>query len=249
MINNKPCGFHCIKVNNLSVTLGNNKILDDIDIHIHCGQITSIIGPNGAGKTTLLKAILGEIKHSGNIESKDTNNNRTRKLIIGYVPQKLNIDKNTPTTVYDLFASLNTNRPIFLYRDKSLYNKLKTQLKIFDIDNLIDNKICDLSGGELQRVLLAIATYNNPNLLILDEPVSGVDNNGLKLFYENIIYLKENYDMSIIIVSHDLEFVRKYSDNVILINKKIIKDGKVKDVFESNEFKNIFLGEQNGSNI
>lgn len=241
MIKDKhACGLHCIKINNLSVTIGDNSILKNIDIHIHCGQITAIIGPNGAGKTTLLKAILNEIKHTGTIEFKDIHDNSTKCLTIGYVPQKLNLDKNTPTSVYDLFASLISTKPIYLFQDKNLYSAIKEKLKVFNIDYLIDKEVGTLSGGELQRVLLVLATYNIPNLLILDEPVSGVDNNGLKLFYENIDYLKNNYDLAIIIVSHDLEFVRKYADNVLLLNKSIVKSGEAKEVFASKEFKTMF---------
>lgn len=242
------CGLHCIKIKDLGVTIGDNKILDNIDIHIHCGQITAIIGPNGAGKTTLLKAILNEVKHKGSIEFKDIHDHTTKNLSIGYVPQKLNLDKNTPTSVYDLFASLISKKPVYLFRDKNLYNNIKDKLRAFDIEHLIDKEVSNLSGGELQRVLLVLAIYNVPNLLILDEPVSGIDNNGLHKFYDNIAYLKNHYDLAIIIVSHDLEFVRKYADNVILLNKKIIKSGKVEDVFESVEFKKMFNNLNVGGN-
>ena len=95
-------------------------------------------------------------------------------------------------------------------------------------------------GGELQRVLLAIATKPIPNLLILDEPVSGIDVNGIKDFYEIVNRLKKEYDMSIILVSHDLDLVKKYADKVILLDKKIIKEGFPEEVYNSIEFKNIF---------
>jgi zinc transport system ATP-binding protein len=242
------CGFHCIKVSNLSVTLGEEQILKDIDIHIHCGELTAIIGPNGAGKTTLLKAILGEIKHTGTIAFKDVHDNTTKCLNIGYVPQKLNLDKNTPTSVYDLFASLISTKPVYLFEDKKLYKEIKQKLNVFNIGYLIDKEVSNLSGGELQRVLLVLATYNVPNLLILDEPVSGVDNNGLKLFYENIDYLKKNYDLAIIVVSHDLDFVENYADNVLLLNRKIVKKGNVKEVFASKEFASIFKTLVTGDN-
>ncbi len=242
------CGVHCIKIKDLEVTIGDNKILDNIDIHIHCGQITAIIGPNGAGKTTLLKAILDEVKHKGIIEFKDIHNHAAKHLNIGYVPQKLNLDKNTPTSVYDLFASLISNKPVYLLKSNQLYNNIKERLKAFDIEHLIDKEVSNLSGGELQRVLLVLAIYNVPNLLILDEPVSGIDNNGLHKFYDNIVYLKDNYDLAIIIVSHDLAFVKKYADNVILLNKKIIKSGNVEDVFDSMEFKKMFNNLNIGGN-
>lgn len=240
MVIEKPCGFHCIKMNNIGVTIGKTQILKDVNLHIHCGKLTVIIGENGAGKSTLIKAILGEIKHSGNITFKDTKNNEIKDLKIGYVPQHLNIEKNTPTSVYDLFASFNTNVPVFVIKDKKVYDKIKIHLGIFGADELIDKEVCNLSGGELQRVLLSIATFPTPNLLILDEPISGIDRNGMEVFYNNIDNLKKNYDLSIILVSHDLEFVAKYADYVILLNKTIIKEGNVQNVFNSREFKDIF---------
>ena len=236
----KACGLHCTKINNISVKIGNEEILKNINIHIHCGELTVIIGKNGAGKTTLLKAILGEIEHTGNIVFMDQKDNITKKIKIGYVPQSINVEKHMPTTVYDMFASCITHIPVFLKKDKKIYNEIKEHLKIFGADMLIDKSIGDLSGGELQRVLIAIATKPVPNLLILDEPVSGIDRNGIKNFYDIINKLKTEYDMSIILVSHDLELTKKYADKVILLDKEVIKEGKPEDVFKSLEFKNRF---------
>ena len=236
----KACGLHCTKINNIGVKIGNEEILKNVNIHIHCGELTVIIGRNGAGKTTLLKAILGEIEHTGDITFVDQKDNIAKKIKIGYVPQSINVEKHMPTTVYDLFASCITHIPVFLRKDKKIYEEIKEQLKIFGADSLIDKSIGDLSGGELQRVLIAIATKPTPNLLILDEPVSGIDRNGIKEFYKIISKLKSEYDMSIILVSHDLELAKKYVDKVILLDKEVIKDGKPEDVFKSLEFKNRF---------
>ena len=235
----KACGLHCTKINNIGV-----KILKDVSIHIHCGELSVIIGRNGAGKTTLLKAILGEIDHTGDIVFTDQKDNITKKIKIGYVPQSINIERHMPTSVYDLFASSISNIPVFLKKDNKLYKEIKEHLKIFGADDLIDKSIGDLSGGELQRVLIAIATKPTPNLLILDEPVSGMDRNGIKDFYSIINKLKTEYDMSIILVSHDLDLARKYADKVILLDKEVIKEGTPDDVFKSLEFKNRF-GELN----
>jgi len=105
---------------------------------------------------------------------------------------------------------------------------------------LIDKKLGDLSGGELQRVLLAFATISNPELLILDEPISGVDNNGSEMFYELIDDLKKKMDIAIILVSHDFNFVAKYADRVILMDKTIIYEGTPNEVFSSDKFKEYF---------
>ena len=236
----KACGLHCTKINNIGVKIGNDEILRNVNIHIHCGELTVIIGRNGAGKSTLLKAILGEIEHTGNIIFVDKKDNITKKIKIGYVPQSINVEEHMPTTVYDLFASSITHIPVFWKKDKKIYDEIKEHLKIFGGDSLIDKSIGDLSGGELQRVLIAIATKPTPNLLILDEPVSGIDRNGIKDFYNIISKLKSEYDMSIILVSHDLELASKYADKVILLDKEVIKEGKPEDVFKSLEFRNRF---------
>ena len=236
----KACGLHCTKINNISVQFGKDVILKNVSIHIHCGQLTVIIGRNGAGKSTLLKAILGEVPHSGNIKFIDKKDNIAKKIKIGYVPQNINIEKHMPTTVYDMFASSISNVPVWLKKDKKVYEEIKQHLKKFSVDKLIDKSIGDLSGGELQRVLISIATKPTPNLLILDEPVSGIDRNGIKDFYDMINKLKTEYDMSIILVSHDLELARKYADKVILLDKEVIKEGTANEVFESLEFRNRF---------
>ena len=231
------CGLHCTKINNISVNISGQEILKNVSIHVHCGQLTVIIGRNGAGKSTLLKAILGEVEHSGNIVFTDMKDNRTKKIKIGYVPQKINVERHMPTTVYDLFASCISDIPVFLKKDKELYKEIKEQLNIFGADELIDKSIGELSGGELQRVLIAIATKPIPNLLILDEPVSGIDENGTRSFYKILQELKNKYDMSIILVSHDFELTKQYADKVILLDKEVIKEGTPEQVFESLEFK------------
>ena len=238
------CGHCCTKINNISVKIGKEYIIKNINIHIHCGHLSVIIGPNGAGKTTLLKALIGEIKHEGKILFVDEKDNKTKKIRMGYVPQKLNIEKNNPTSVYDLFASGTTNKPIFLFRSEITYNVVKKHLENFGAEMLIDKKLGDLSGGELQRVLLAFATISNPELLILDEPVSGIDNNGMEIFYKLIDDLKKKLDIAIILVSHDFRFVEKYADRVIMIDKEIICEGSSDEVFSSKEFKEYF-----GNNI
>ena len=236
----KACGLHCTKINNIGVKIGDDEILKDVSIHIHCGELTVIIGRNGAGKSTLLKAILGEVKHTGNITFVDKKDNLTKKIKIGYVPQSINVEKHMPTTVYDFFASSITHIPVFLKKDKKIYKEIKEHLKIFGAENMIDKSLGDLSGGELQRVLIAVATKPIPNLLILDEPVSGIDRNGIQDFYKIISKLKTEYDMSIILVSHDLDLAKEYADKVILLDKQVIKEGTAEDVFRSLEFKKRF---------
>ena len=234
-----PCGFHCIKVVDLGVSFGEQQVLENINLHIHCGNMTAVIGRNGAGKSTLVRAMLGEIPYTGQILFKDKKNGNMSKLKIGYVPQSINIDRTTPLSVYDLFQSFTGNLPI-LFSSKKEHEHVREALAEFDVDALIDQPVGTLSGGQLQRVLLAMAVHDTPNLLILDEPVSGIDKNGMDLFYGKMKYLKETHDLAIIVVSHDLDYVYKYADNVVLIDKTVAASGSPKKVFESEEFMKVF---------
>ncbi|MCR4695631.1 MAG: metal ABC transporter ATP-binding protein [Pseudobutyrivibrio sp.] len=234
-----PCGFHCIKIKNLGVSFGDQLVLDNINLHIHCGQMTAVIGRNGAGKSTLVRAILNEVPHTGEIRFENKMSHQIGNLRIGYVPQSINIDKSTPLSVYDLFQSFTGSLPILL-RNKKEYDHVKEALDEFDVGELIDQPVGTLSGGQLQRVLLAMAVHDTPNLLILDEPVSGIDKVGMDAFYEKMKYLKETHDLAIIVVSHDLDYVYKYADNAILIDKTVTAAGSPKQVFETGAFANVF---------
>lgn len=238
--NNSCNNFCCTKIENFSVKIGNNEILKDVNLHMHCGELTSIIGPNGAGKSTLLKALLGEVKHSGNLNFMGQNDNKYNQPIIGYVPQHLTFDKNTPISVLDLFVCCKTALPSWLNPKKKIREEVLESLKRVKVPYLIDRKLGALSGGELQRVLLALALDPMPNILLLDEPVSGVDQNGLELFYEILLDIKKNYDLSIILVSHDLDLVYKYSDRVALVNGTVVCSGTPNQVFSHPATKKIF---------
>ena len=239
--NHRACGLHCLKLNNIGVYAGGRQLLHNVNIHCHCGQLTVLIGRNGAGKSTLLRAILGEIPHIGKIEYRDHEDGLLKPdFRVGYVPQTLGLDKSAPTSVYDLFASLCSKRPIFLPQSKALRAAYQAQLALFHADALIDQRLGSLSGGELQRVLLSVATYPTPDLLILDEPVSGIDENGLQLFYNIVSHLKEQFDMAIILVSHDLNYVARYADQVVLLDGTVRASGSPQEVFSSAAFRAAF---------
>ena len=232
----QPCGLHCIKMQDIGVTIGEQNILQHVNLHIHCGTLAAVIGKNGAGKSTLIRAILGDIPHTGTIEFKNRENGHMQKMRIGYVPQSLNIEKKTPISVYDMIASYQSRYPVFWKKSKKLYEKIEEHLTVFKAEELIDKQVCNLSGGELQRVLLSMAVMDEPNLLLLDEPVSGIDQNGMDLFYHTISELKRHYDLAIILISHDLDYVAQYADQVILIDGTVKKQGTVRQVYESEEF-------------
>lgn len=230
-------GFCCTRIENFGVTIGKNRILTDVNLHIHCGELTAVIGPNGAGKSTLLKALLGEIRHSGTIRFDSATGGRP---VIGYVPQYLNFDLSTPTSVQDLFTVCLGKYPAFLGCRKGVRAIAERSLARVDAVKLIDRRLGALSGGELQRVLLALSLEPVPNLLLLDEPVSGVDRGGLELFYETVSQIRESYDLTIILVSHDLEMVAKYADRVVLLNGSVVKCGAPREVYGSDAMKKLF---------
>jgi len=156
------------------------------------------------------------------------------------VPQQLPFDRSTPASVMDLFAACKTNWPVwFSYLDKARRDVMEA-LERVNIENLIDRRLGALSGGELQRVLLALALSPLPDILLLDEPVSGIDRVGNEMFYHTVSELRNNYDLTIVLVSHDLPLVAKYADRVALLNKRIICSGTPEEVFKHPEFKKIF---------
>ena len=217
------CGLHCLKIEHITVRAGDALLLEDVNLHAHCGELTAVIGRNGAGKSTLLKAILGEIPCEGRVTfSGHSGSPVSGRPRVGYVPQSLNLDPGSPATVYDLALAFTSGWPAFLPRRRKEEERLREHFARFDADALLDKLVGRLSGGELQRVLLAVATRPHPDLLILDEPVSGVDNEGLRRFYEMLEQLRRTDDMVILLVSHDLDYVSRHADRVVLLDLSLI---------------------------
>ncbi|HEX2957347.1 MAG TPA: metal ABC transporter ATP-binding protein [Chitinispirillaceae bacterium] len=223
----------CSKIRNLGVSIHGKEILHSINLHLHCGELTVIIGPNGSGKTTLLKAISGEIQHTGDIEHHSADKENSNRLRIGYVPQKIECDPGSPMTVCDLFNSTLTHKPIWLFNNRENCKRITSALELMNAEHLINRKLCSLSGGELQRVLVALATIPVPDLLLLDEPVSGVDHSGLQVFYKAISNLRCKHDLSILMVSHDLMLSSGFADRFILLNKTILCEGTPSQVLQN----------------
>ena len=234
------CGHSCcLRVQDLSVKLGNDTILDNISLHAHCGEMIAVIGPNGAGKSTLLKAILGQQEHTGVI-SFSVPGQRNRKPMIGYVPQSPTFDPGDPMTVADLFACCMSKRPAFLGLSKKMRTKVIECLQRVDAPDLIDKRVGTLSGGELQRVLLALALEPLPNILILDEPLSGVDVEGMSTLMDMLDEIRQVYDLSILMTTHDFGMLEIYTDQVILMDKTILCQGTPTEVLSSEEFQRVF---------
>ena len=221
----------CTKIEDFSVHIGRLEIFSHVNLHIHCGQLTALIGPNGAGKSTLLKAILGEVAHTGTLHYVDAKGKHTGHPSIGYVPQYLRFDVSAPTSVMDIFMACLSKRPVWLCSEKKLRPRVLASLSRVKAEHLIDRRLGALSGGELQRVLLALALDPLPDLLLLDEPVSGVDKNGLELFYEIVADLRAKEDIAIILISHDLDLVARHADQVVLLDHGVICNGTPEEVF------------------
>ena len=231
------CGLHCLKIEHITVRAGDALVLEDVNLHAHCGELTAVIGRNGAGKSTLLKAILGEIPCEGRVTfSGHSGSPVSGRPRVGYVPQSLNLDPGSPATVYDLALAFTSGWPAFLPRRRKEEERLREHFARFDADALLDKLVGRLSGGELQRVLLAVATRPHPDLLILDEPVSGVDNEGLRRFYEMLEQLRRTDDMVILLVSHDLDYVSRHADRVVLLDRSVQAAGTPEQVFSSPAF-------------
>lgn len=225
----KTCDHCCTKIDDLSVKFGGSIILDKVNLHVNCGEVVGVVGPNGAGKTTLLRTILGEIPYQGKITFQ-IEGSVSKKPKIGYVPQKLQFDLGSPISVTDLVASAISHQPIWAGVSKDISEKVKGVLSLFSAEHLLKRRIGELSGGELQRVLLAIAMTPEPELLLLDEPASGVDVKGLSLFYRIVDDLRKKYDIAVILVTHDLAGVSSYVDRLILLNRSVIAEGEPEEV-------------------
>jgi zinc transport system ATP-binding protein len=209
-----------LEINNLSVTLGGSRILEDINLSVGAGNIHALIGPNGAGKTTLIRSILGSMPHKGTIRFLFRDGGR-----IGYVPQLLEFDHAVPITVADIFTIMLQDAPVFFSGTKKMQPQIKQILAATESDHLMDRMVGGLSGGEFRRVLLAQALIPLPDLLLLDEPASNVDEYGAKLFEQILIRLKKEQGLTILMVGHDMGMILRVSDHVTCINRQVTFDG------------------------
>ena len=234
------CGHSCcLRVENLSVNIGADSILSDINLHIHCGEMVALIGPNGAGKSTFLKAVLGQQEYSGVIAFSEPGQ-RSKKPRIGYIPQSPAFDPSDPISVSDLFACCMSKRPAFLGLGGAMEKTVLNCLERVHGQDLIHKRVGTLSGGELQRVLLALALEPLPNILILDEPLSGVDVEGMETLMDMLDEIRREYDLSILMTTHDFSLLPRYADQVVLIDRTVRRQGKPAEVLDSPEFHQVF---------
>ena len=213
-----------ITASNISVYKNEKAILKNIDIKINKKDFISIIGPNGAGKTMLLKCLMGFYKPDvGQIE-------RKKSLKIGYLPQNINIVNTMPITVKN-FITLRKKFDEFSF--KQVVSETQTSA-------LVNKQLSILSGGEMQRVLLARSLLNNPELLILDEPAQNLDISGQMSFYKLLQSIYTNRDLSILMVSHDLHLVMVSTKSVLCLSNHVCCSGKPQQIAEDPEFISMF---------
>ena len=235
------CGECCTKLENVGVTLGGQRVLEDVSLHLHCGELTTMLGPNGAGKSTLLRAILGELPHTGAIHFLPVSGHgREDAPAIGYVPQHLEFDRFSPISVQDAFSSVLFRWPVVLWHKRRARLKAREALDAVEAGHLRERKLGELSGGELQRVLLALSLTPVPNLLLLDEPVSGIDLPGRELFYRTVSDLRRRFDLSILMVSHDLAGIAAVSDRVVFLDRHIVCAGSFAEITAHPEVRRTF---------
>ncbi len=213
-----------ISTNNLKLVLGGQIVLDGVSIAIERGEIVTIVGPNGSGKSSLLRALIGALKPAGGSIT------RAEGLRIGYVPQKLQIDATLPLTVQGF---LNLPRR----QDRAI---VTSALNRAGVPDLAKRQMADLSGGQFQRVLLARALLNTPDILILDEATQGLDQPGAAAFYHQIEDVRRDMGCAVVMVSHDLHVVMAASDRVLCLNGHVCCEGTPEIVADAPEYRALF---------
>ena len=220
-----------VKLENVGVFRSSKWLVRGISLEINQGQIVTLIGPNGSGKTTTAKMILNILNTDEGLVKGNANK-------MAYVPQKINIDWTMPLRVIDFMKITN-----------SLNNTQITEsLSMTGVDKLLYNQIHSLSGGEFQRVLIARAIAKKPDLLVLDEPVQGVDFNGELALYNLIKEISVNLNCGILLISHDMHFVMSTTDHVICLNGHICCSGSPSNVVKNPEYIKLF-GQHNSETL
>ena len=231
-----PSAEIAVRFERINVRLGDNLILDQVSANVPRGSCTAIIGPNGGGKTTLLLAFLGELPYTGQIRFTGSGH----PLRIAYVPQRLPFDRGMPLTVLEFMVMGWQRTPLCFGVRRPYRQRAMELLHSVGMEGLEKRRLGALSGGELQRVLLALALEPMPNILILDEPLSGVDVEGMSLLMDMLDEIRKKFDLSILMTTHDFTMLEQYCDQVVLLQGKILRRGTPLDVLNSEEFAQAF---------
>lgn len=226
----EPHPLHRVSVDHLTVRRGKRHLIQDVSLTIKCGDMVALVGPNGGGKSTLLRAMIGEIPSDGTVHFGDAGGKSITSPRIGYMPQNMLFDRQSPLTVADLLAANRSSRPVFLGVSHRRREAIKELLAQVEADHLIDQRLGNLSGGELQRVSLAFALDPIPDILLLDEPVAALDKTGRALFYRLVQSLRDRYDLLTLIVTHDLAVIHTYATHAYYLDGTIRAGGPVDEL-------------------
>jgi zinc transport system ATP-binding protein len=207
-----------LEVTNLTVKYNDHVILNALNYYVKPGEIVAIIGPNGSGKTTMLKAILGLIPYQGKITILGSSQKRALSRI-GYVPQRFEFDKTFPLTVSEFLSFVKVKDQE--WREEVLHE--------VGVNALLDKRIGELSGGQLQRILIAKALLKEPLLLLLDEATSGIDVAAEMTFFELIEHLNKTHNLTIMLISHEINMVYNFATQILCLNKDLVCDGRPKE--------------------
>ncbi|MFM7797294.1 MAG: metal ABC transporter ATP-binding protein, partial [Candidatus Nitrosotenuis sp.] len=243
-----------LEVSDVSISYNGNMAIDKVSFGVEEGDLLGIVGPNGAGKTTLFRAILSLQNYSGTIRLFGLEGKKYYPLLplIGYVSQKVNFEQNFPATVSEVVAmgllpdkvrdksaaliqSTGYSWNQFFKKFQKKSDKILEALRIVNLESYKDKRIGELSGGQLQRVFIAKAIVKDPILLILDEPVTGVDMETQKKFYSVIKKINDENKISIVWSSHDLEAIAKIANRVACMNRQLFFHGQKEEFFSNKD--------------
>ena len=211
-----------LEVDRLTVRRHREALLDDVTLRVQRGTVHVLMGPNGAGKSTLIAAVLAQLAFEGRIAM-----NWAGAGTIGYVPQTFAVDPTLPVTVADFLALTRQRRPVCLGISRSAGVVIAGLLARVGLSGLEQRPLAALSGGELRRVLLAHAIDPEPELLILDEPTAGLDDTAVAILDDILLAAKRSGNTTVLMVSHDLEQVRRVADRVTVLDRRVVVEGTV----------------------
>ena len=235
-------GDPVVEVRGLRTWLGGNEVLRGVDLSIPAGEVVALIGPNGSGKTTLLRCLLGlQRADQGEVLLFGERNSRRTLARVGYVPQKLMLDRGFILSVREFLSlKLKQTRGWFWQRHRTTDRIIADTFHEIGIEKLLDRPLAQLSGGQLQRVLIGFSLLQNPELLLLDEPTAGVDTPGEESFYELIGAVQKRHGLTVVLVSHDLSMVYRYASWVYALNGVICCEGTPEEVMNADSLRQAY---------
>src|SRR3989338_7624544 len=217
-----------LKVKDLAVKFNEEKILDGLNFEINEGEVLAVIGPNGAGKTTLFKALLGMRPYDGEI-------NWRKDLRIGYVPQRMEIETDIPLTVLEFLR----------LRGSENFSKEKAKEAVKSVllkEEILNSGLGEISVGQRQRILMPWSLLGKPQVLLFDEPTADIDISGQESIYQLLHHLQDKYNLTIILISHDLNIVYRYANQVLCLNRRKICFGPPREILNAEQIQELYGG-------